>query len=104
VIRCVCTYVWTVWGEGGWDKRRKIKCVPILLSRVKRVDREPKNFSGGRAREDGECWRSERGKGSTQPAAGNKLDQACVERKERREKKKKKKKVEKLVTSSLSFF
>ena len=64
-------------GGRGWDKRRKIKCVPILLSRVKRVDREPKNFSGGRAREDGECWRSERGKGSTQPAAGNKLDQAC---------------------------
>lgn len=40
-------YVW----DGDGDKRRKIKCVPILLSRVEREKRRAKkSLVGGRAR------------------------------------------------------
>lgn len=43
-------YVW----DGDGDKRRKIKCVPILLSRVERERRRAKNLWWEGAREDGE--------------------------------------------------
>lgn len=45
-----------VWDEDG-DKRRKIKCVPILLSRVERERRRAKKtLVGARARMEVEGW------------------------------------------------